>query len=185
MLPSQGAGGDVRPHRRRVGDLRHLRPRLPLLPGEERRRADDRPSSGRRSSSASASSPAASPCISRCRALPARAAVAASSSGGCSPSPWGRCSSPAPAVEWKHLIGEGLTIQTNLFGTTYYSLVGLHAFHVLVGLVLLGAVAVLRLLRPGGPGAGGAGRRALPLLALRRRGLGGGVHRRLPGGALA
>jgi cytochrome c oxidase subunit 3/cytochrome o ubiquinol oxidase subunit 3 len=29
---------------------------------------------------------------------------------------------------------KGLTIQTNLFGTTYYSLVGLHAFHVIVGL---------------------------------------------------
>ena len=51
------------------------------------------------------------------------------------------------ALEWKHLIGEGLTIQTNLFGTTYYSLVGLHALHVLVGLVLLGAVSVLALLR--------------------------------------
>jgi cytochrome c oxidase subunit 3 len=50
-------------------------------------------------------------------------------------------------LEWKHLIGEGLTIRTNLFGTTYYSLVGLHALHVLVGLVLLGAVAVLALLR--------------------------------------
>src|ERR1700682_4585749 len=35
------------------------------------------------------------------------------------------------AREWLHLIyDEGLTIQTNLFGTTYYSLVGLHAFHV-------------------------------------------------------
>jgi len=33
-----------------------------------------------------------------------------------------------------------LTIHTNLFGTTYYSLVGLHAFHVTVGLVLLSAV---------------------------------------------
>jgi cytochrome c oxidase subunit 3 len=31
---------------------------------------------------------------------------------------------------------EGLTIQTNLFGTTYYSLVGLHATHVVVGLIL-------------------------------------------------
>ncbi len=31
-------------------------------------------------------------------------------------------------LEWRHLIvDEGLTIQTNLFGTTYYSLVGLHA----------------------------------------------------------
>lgn len=41
-------------------------------------------------------------------------------------------------VEWRHLIyDEGLTIQTNLFGTTYYSLVGLHAFHVLMGLFAL------------------------------------------------
>jgi cytochrome c oxidase subunit 3 len=32
---------------------------------------------------------------------------------------------------------EGLTIKTNLFGTTYYSLVGLHASHVIVGLILL------------------------------------------------
>lgn len=41
-------------------------------------------------------------------------------------------------LEWHHLIyQEGLTIRTNLFGTTYYSLVGLHASHVIVGLVLL------------------------------------------------
>jgi cytochrome c oxidase subunit III len=40
--------------------------------------------------------------------------------------------------EWRRLIFEkGLTISTNLFGTTYYSLVGLHAFHVTVGLVIL------------------------------------------------
>lgn len=42
------------------------------------------------------------------------------------------------AQEWYHLIrDEGLTIQTNLFGTTYYSLVGLHASHVVVGLLML------------------------------------------------
>lgn len=47
------------------------------------------------------------------------------------------------AREWRHLIyAEGLTISTNLFGTTYYSLVGLHAFHVTVGLIALSAVAV-------------------------------------------
>jgi cytochrome c oxidase subunit 3 len=41
-------------------------------------------------------------------------------------------------VEWHYLIHEkGLTIQTNLFGTTFYSLVGLHAFHVIVGLLAL------------------------------------------------
>ncbi len=48
--------------------------------------------------------------------------------------------------EWRHLIyDEGLTIQTNLFGTTYYSLVGLHAFHVTVGLLALAAVMVFAL----------------------------------------
>jgi len=45
------------------------------------------------------------------------------------------------AREWYHLIhDEGLTIQTNLFGTTYYSLVGLHATHVVVGLIMLSLV---------------------------------------------
>jgi cytochrome c oxidase subunit 3 len=40
--------------------------------------------------------------------------------------------------EWHHLIRDkGLTIQTNLFGTTFYSLVGLHASHVVVGLLAL------------------------------------------------
>src|SRR5712671_3173611 len=51
------------------------------------------------------------------------------------------------ALEWRHLIyDEGLTIQTNLFGTTYYSLVGLHAFHVTVGLVALATVSLLTFL---------------------------------------
>jgi cytochrome c oxidase subunit III len=49
-------------------------------------------------------------------------------------------------IEWDHLIYQhGLTITTNLFGTTYYSLVGLHAFHVLVGLVGLTIVMLLSL----------------------------------------
>ncbi len=48
--------------------------------------------------------------------------------------------------EWHRLIyGVGLTISTNLFGTTYYSLVGLHAFHVSAGLLGLGIVMVLSL----------------------------------------
>jgi len=50
-------------------------------------------------------------------------------------------------MEWRHLIfDEGLTIQTNLFGTTYYSLVGLHAFHVAAGLIGLSTVSLLTLL---------------------------------------
>ena len=48
--------------------------------------------------------------------------------------------------EWHRLIYEkGLTISTNLFGTTYYSLVGLHAFHVTVGLLGLTLVMLLSL----------------------------------------
>jgi len=48
--------------------------------------------------------------------------------------------------EWHRLIYEhGLTISTNLFGTTYYSLVGLHAFHVTVGLILLTIVLLFGL----------------------------------------
>ena len=45
------------------------------------------------------------------------------------------------ASEWHRLIyKDGLTITTNLFGTTYYSLVGLHGFHVIVGLLALSSV---------------------------------------------
>ena len=51
------------------------------------------------------------------------------------------------AKEWHRLIyRDGLTISTNLFGTTYYSLVGLHGFHVVVGLVSLSIVMALTLL---------------------------------------
>lgn len=45
----------------------------------------------------------------------------------------------ATAMEWYDLIYHyGLTVRTNLFGTTFYSLVGLHASHVIVGLIMLG-----------------------------------------------
>ena len=48
--------------------------------------------------------------------------------------------------EWYRLIYEhGLTISTNLFGTTYYSLVGLHAFHVTAGLLMLTIVLLFGL----------------------------------------
>jgi len=51
------------------------------------------------------------------------------------------------ASEWHKLIyRDGLTISTNLFGTTYYSLVGLHGFHVVVGLICLGLVMAFALL---------------------------------------
>ncbi len=51
------------------------------------------------------------------------------------------------AMEWKHLIfHENLTVATNVFGTTFYSLVGLHASHVIVGLFLLLLIFILNLL---------------------------------------
>ena len=47
------------------------------------------------------------------------------------------------AREWYRLIWQHhLTIGTNLFGTTFYPLVGLHASHVIVGLVMLGLCAI-------------------------------------------
>src|ERR1700677_2795906 len=51
------------------------------------------------------------------------------------------------ATEWQRLIyHDGLTISTNLFGTTYYSLVGLHGFYVVVGLMSLSLVMAFTLL---------------------------------------
>ena len=46
--------------------------------------------------------------------------------------------------EWHRLIYQvGLTLRTNLFGTTYYSLVGLHALHVTIGACAIALVMVL------------------------------------------
>ena len=44
----------------------------------------------------------------------------------------------ATAFEWYRLIFvDGLTISRNLFGTTYFTLIGFHALHVTIGLGLL------------------------------------------------
>jgi cytochrome c oxidase subunit 3/cytochrome o ubiquinol oxidase subunit 3 len=52
------------------------------------------------------------------------------------------------AREWQELITvHHLTIRTNLFGSTYYALVGLHASHVIAGLVMLLVVAAFGLER--------------------------------------
>ncbi len=54
--------------------------------------------------------------------------------------------------EWHRLIYQhGLTISTSLFGTTYYSLVGLHAFHVTAGLIMLTIVLLFGLAGRVGP----------------------------------
>jgi cytochrome c oxidase subunit III len=42
------------------------------------------------------------------------------------------------AMEWyKLIVHDHLTIHTNLFGSCFYSLVGLHASHVIVGLIMM------------------------------------------------
>jgi cytochrome c oxidase subunit 3 len=47
------------------------------------------------------------------------------------------------AREWYHLIYvEHVTISSSLFGTTFYSLVGLHGFHVIVGLIGLSIIMI-------------------------------------------
>jgi len=59
----------------------------------------------------------------------------------------GRIFLAGTAREWYQLIyKDGLTIRTNLFGTTFYSLVGLHATHVVVGLIMLALALVFALL---------------------------------------
>ena len=51
------------------------------------------------------------------------------------------------ALEWRGLIVDhGLWIDTSIFGTNFFSLVGFHAFHVCVGLMLLFGTLVLSLL---------------------------------------
>ncbi|HEX4032214.1 MAG TPA: heme-copper oxidase subunit III [Terracidiphilus sp.] len=51
------------------------------------------------------------------------------------------------AMEWHKLIfSDHLTISTNLFGTTFYSLVGLHATHVVIGIIGLSLVMLFTLM---------------------------------------
>jgi cytochrome c oxidase subunit 3 len=51
------------------------------------------------------------------------------------------------AYEWRELIAHGLTVQRNLFGTTYYTLVGFHGAHVTVGVVVMLIILLLALRR--------------------------------------
>ncbi len=47
-------------------------------------------------------------------------------------------------IEWRELIQvHGLTIGRNLFGTTYYTLVGFHGLHVTVGVIAMLVVLAL------------------------------------------
>ena len=79
--------------------------------------------------------------------------------------------------EWSDLIGKwGLTISRNLFGTTYFTLVGFHALHVTIGVIAM--CIVFGLAWRGQFTGAGRDRRGsrLLVLALRGWGLGGGFH---------
>lgn len=60
------------------------------------------------------------------------------------------------SIEYRGLLSRGLTLSTNLFGTTFFTLTGFHGLHVLVGLcalaTLLGAAVGGRLekIKPSG-----------------------------------
>ncbi len=57
------------------------------------------------------------------------------------------------AWEWTDLIGrEGLTLQRNLFGTTFFTLIGFHAGHVTLGMLIMLVLAGLTLARQLEPG---------------------------------
>jgi cytochrome c oxidase subunit 3/cytochrome o ubiquinol oxidase subunit 3 len=62
------------------------------------------------------------------------------------------------AYEWYGLVHRGLTISRNLFGSTYYTLVGLHALHVTGGvvvmLIVLGLALARQVTRANGAGVG-------------------------------
>ena len=45
------------------------------------------------------------------------------------------------AVEWSHEIHEGFTITSNGFWSFYYTAAGLHALHVIAGVVIMGIIA--------------------------------------------
>jgi cytochrome c oxidase subunit 3 len=69
------------------------------------------------------------------------------------------------AYEWRELIvRHHLTIDRNLFGTTYYTLVGFHGLHVTAGVVVMLIVLALALARRSSGGAG-ASRQGVELVS--------------------
>ena len=75
---------------------------------------------------------------------------------------------------------EGLSLTTNLFGTTFYVLTGFHGVHVTVGILMLLSLVGMSM---GGPAARRAGvprRDGRAVLALRRHRLDRDLHDRVP-----
>jgi heme/copper-type cytochrome/quinol oxidase subunit 3 len=49
------------------------------------------------------------------------------------------------AYEFTHFVHEGLTLQTNLFGSTFFTLTGFHGGHVAIGVIWLATLLILDL----------------------------------------
>lgn len=50
--------------------------------------------------------------------------------------------------EFRHFVHEGLTLQTNLFGSTFFTLTGTHGVHVTVGVLWLMSLLIWSYIRP-------------------------------------
>ncbi len=50
--------------------------------------------------------------------------------------------------EFRHFVHEGLTLQQNLFGSTFFTLTGTHGVHVTVGVLWLLSLLILSYVRP-------------------------------------
>ena len=50
--------------------------------------------------------------------------------------------------EFRHFVHEGLTLQTNLFGSTFFTLTGTHGVHVTIGVLWLLSLLILSYIRP-------------------------------------
>ena len=50
--------------------------------------------------------------------------------------------------EFRHFVHEGLTLQTNLFGSTFFTLTGTHGVHVTIGVLWLLSLLILSYVRP-------------------------------------
>ena len=50
--------------------------------------------------------------------------------------------------EFRHFVHEGLTLQQNLFGTTFFTLTGTHGVHVTIGVLWLLSILVASYIRP-------------------------------------
>ena len=82
--------------------------------------------------------------------------------------------------EFTEFYREGLHLSTNLFGTTFFVLTGLHGAHVTVGIVWLLSLWVRSMQGKLGPEQARGRRDRRSLLALRRRRVDLHLHRRLP-----